>query len=405
MRRFVRAPEDAGARAVYLCGMAAWSRLRLRIRRQPRWAVDTLLALALAVPTSTAAFADPGDGLREPAWLVLPLLALSVVPLAARRYRPLLVFGVTLGAAVALELLEGTFQAQGSIVALYTIAAHSGRSAARWAAVTTVGAIGVMAWNEPRSELIAGVALVAVYAAAWALGDNVRTRRAHLRGLEEKAERLERERIENVRRATAEEQARIARELHDVLAHSVSVMVVQAAAAGDVFDANPERAREALASVEATGRAALAELRRLLGNVRDGDASYAPQPGLAGLDALAEHVRAAGVEVDVQVEGAPAPLAAGLDLAAYRIVQEALTNTLKHAGATRAAVTVRHRDSQVELEVVDDGVGAAGDEGTGHGIIGMRERATLYGGELRAEPRPGGGFRVFATLPFDEART
>jgi signal transduction histidine kinase len=385
--------------------MATWSRLSQRIRRLPRWAGDSLLALLLAVPTSTAAFADPGEGLREPAWLVLPLLALSVLPLAARRYRPLSVFGVTLGAALVLELLEGTFQAQASIVALYTIAAHSGRRAAKWAAVATVAAIAVMLLNGPRSELIAGVAVLAIYAAAWALGDNVRTRRAYLRGLEEKAERLERERIENVRRATAEEQARISRELHDVLAHSVSVMVVQAAAAGDVFDANPARAREALASVEATGRAALAELRRLLGNVRHGDVAYAPQPGLAALDALAEHVRAAGVDVEVQVEGASAPLAAGLDLAAYRIVQEALTNTLKHAGATRATVTVRHRDARVEVEVVDDGVGVTRGDGTGHGIIGMRERASLYGGELRAEPRLEGGFRVFATLPLDEEGT
>ena len=378
-----------------------WSLVQ-RIRRLPPWAADTLLALALAVPTSSAAFADPGDGLREPAWLVVPLLALSVLPLAARRYRPVPVFAVTLGAAVVLELLEGTFQAQASIVALYTVAAHRGRRAATWAMVATVVGIGVMLLNGPRWELIAGVALLAVYAAAWAVGDNMRTRRAHLRGLEERAERLERERLEHVRRATAEEQARIARELHDVIAHSVSVMVVQAAAAGDVFDSNPARAREALASIESTGRAALAELRRLLGIVRDADAAYAPQPGLAGLDELAEHVRAAGVEVDVRVEGASAPLAAGLDLAAYRIVQEALTNTLKHARATRATVTVRHRGAHVDLEVVDDGVAGGSGDGTGHGIIGMRERASLYGGELRAGPRREGGFAVLVTLPVEE---
>ena len=385
--------------------MAAWSRLSQRFRRLPRWAADGLLALALAIPTSSAAFADPGNGLREPAALVLPLLALSVLPLAARRYFPITVFATTLGAALALELLEGTFQAQGSIVALYTVAAHSGRRAATWAVAATVVAIGVMVLNGPRWEVIAGVALLAVYAAAWALGDNMRTRRAYLQGLEEKADRLERERIANVRRATAEEQARIARELHDVIAHSVSVMVVQAAAAGDIFDTNPARAREALASIESTGRTALAELRRLLGTMRNGDASYAPQPGLSGLDDLADHVRAAGIEVDVRVEGASAPLAAGVDLAAYRIVQEALTNTLKHAAATRATVTVRHLVSRIELEVVDDGVAATRGDGTGHGIIGMRERASLYGGEIRAEPLATGGFGVFATLPVDEGRT
>jgi len=384
--------------------MAAWSRLSQWFRRLPRWAADGLLALALAIPTSSAAFADPGNGLREPAALVLPLLALSVLPLAARRYFPITVFATTLGAALALELLEGTFQAQGSIVALYTVAAHSGRRAATWAVAATVVAIGVMVLNGPRWEVIASVALLAVYAAAWALGDNMRTRRAYLQGLEEKADRLERERIANVRRATAEEQARIARELHDVIAHSVSVMVVQAAAAGDIFDTSPARAREALASIESTGRTALAEFRRLLGTMRNGDASYAPQPGLSGLDDLADHVRAAGIEVDVRVEGASAPLAAGVDLAAYRIVQEALTNTLKHAAATRATVTVRHLVSRIELEVVDDGV-AATRGGTGHGIIGMRERASLYGGEIRAEPLATGGFGVFATLPVDEGRT
>jgi signal transduction histidine kinase len=217
-----------------------------------------------------------------------------------------------------------------------------------------------------------------------------------MRELEARAERLEREREENVRRAAAEEQARIARELHDVLAHNVSVMVVQAAAADDVFESQPDRAREALRAIERTGRAALTELRRLLGAVRTTE--LAPQPGLAGLDVLVEGVRAAGLSVTLQVEGELDDLPAGLDLSAYRIVQEALTNTMKHAGASVAEVRVRRTPDGVELEVVDDGAGPVGN-GHGRGLIGMRERASLVGGEVEAGPQPGGGFRVKATLP------
>ena len=368
-----------------------------------------MLALALAVPSASGAFEGPEGDLREPAWLVIPLLALAVLPLAARRYRPVAVLATTLGAAVALDLIAGTFQFQGAVVALYTVAAHCDRKTAIRAGIATAGAAAVTIVGEPVADAVLGVvAMYAIFAAAWTLGDNMRTRRAYLRAVEERADRLERERVEHVRRATAEEQARIARELHDVIAHSVSVMVVQAAAAGDVFDANPARAREALASIEATGRDALAELRRLLGQVRkdaDGaDASFAPQPGLGALAGLAEQVRRAGIDVAVNVEGVPIELPPGVDLAAYRVAQEAITNTLKHASASKVAVTVRYRDDRVEVEVVDDGVGqTANGDGLGHGLIGMRERAALYGGELHAEPQPGGGFRVFVSLPFAES--
>ncbi len=368
-----------------------------------------MLVLALAVPSASGAFEGAEGGLREPAWLVIPLLALAVLPLAARRYRPVAVLAITLTAAVALDLVGDTFQMQGAVVALYTVAAHCDRTTAITAGIATAGAAAVTTVGAPVTDAVLGVvAMYAIFAAAWTLGDNMRTRRAYLRGVEERADRLERERVENVRRATAEEQARIARELHDVIAHSVSVMVVQAAAAGDVFDSNPARAREALTSIEATGRDALAELRRLLGQVRtDGDvaeASFAPQPGLDALAGLADQVRRAGIDVDVNVEGVPVELPAGVDLAAYRVAQEAMTNTLKHASASNVAVTVRYRDEHVEVEVVDDGVGDTTDgDGLGHGIIGMRERAALYGGELHAEPQSGGGFRVFVSLPLAES--
>ena len=235
----------------------------------------------------------------------------------------------------------------------------------------------------------------------------MRTRRAYFAELEEKADRLEREREANVKRAAAEEQARISRELHDVIAHNVSVMTVQAAAARDVFEKDPERAREALGSIESTGRAALTELRRLLSAVREGSQpELAPQPGLGALEELAAQVRRAGLDVQLNVEGERPPLPAALDLSAYRIVQEALTNTLKHAAATRAWVDVRFGDSEVDVSVRDDGIGAAanGGAGSGRGLVGMRERVELFGGQLEAGPRGGSGYAVTARLPLAHHR-
>jgi signal transduction histidine kinase len=183
-----------------------------------------------------------------------------------------------------------------------------------------------------------------------------------------------------------------------VIAHNVSVMVVQAAAAGDVFDAQPAKAREALASIEHTGREALTELRRLLGAVRADDGKV-PQPGLGRLPALLDQVRAAGLDVDVETEGEQRQLPLGIDLSAYRIVQEALTNTLKHAAASHAQVVLRYSDDELAVDVVDDGRGATQNGDAGHGLIGMRERVALYDGDLTAGPRAEGGFCVSARFP------
>jgi signal transduction histidine kinase len=223
------------------------------------------------------------------------------------------------------------------------------------------------------------------------------------RELEQRAARLERERDERTRAAIAEERRRIARELHDVIAHTVSVMTVQAGAARLLLDDEPERAVEPLLAVEETGRQALAEIGRLLGILREGEGeiAFARRPGMADLDALVEHARRAGLAVEVAVEGRPSALAPGVDLAAYRIVQEALTNALKHSGPTHAEVTVRYGGGAVDLEIANDGrVVSAGDRG-GHGLVGMRERAALYGGELEAGPRTGGGYAVRARLPVE----
>jgi signal transduction histidine kinase len=235
---------------------------------------------------------------------------------------------------------------------------------------------------------------MAVGVGVWALGEAARNRRA---AIEEAA-----------RRAVGEEQARIARELHDVIAHSVSMIVVQAAAADDVFDSRPDQARAALRSIERAGRDALGELRRLLSAVRPGmePEPTGPQPGLDRLDELAEPLRAGGLRVVVRREGPATQLPAGVDLSAYRIVQEALTNTVRHARATRAEVTVRYGADAVEVDVRDDGRAAPGSaaNGGGHGLAGMRERASLLGGTLEAGPLPGGGYRVHARLPLEPAR-
>ena len=337
---------------------------------------------------------------HSPAIAAAPVL-LQTLPLLLRRRYPLPVLAVVLSASVATQYVVGALPPFALGLALYTVASHTERRIALPAGVVTFALLPLSL--IPRASWSGGESVLHVIvftAAAWILGDNLRTKRAYYRELEERAERLEREREQNVRRAAAEEQARIARELHDVIAHSVSVMVVQAAAAGDVFEKHPERAREALRSIEESGRSALTELRRLLGIVRTREqSSREPQPGLAALAELVEQVRATGLEVELELEGELGELPAGVDLSAYRIVQEALTNTLKHAQASRARVRVSRRADELELEIGDDGAGPGEESADGHGLIGMQERAALLGGVLEARPAPNGGFSVRARFP------
>ncbi len=241
----------------------------------------------------------------------------------------------------------------------------------------------------------------------WWFGDATRVRREREAQLAEQTRALEREREVNARRAVLEERVRIARELHDVVAHHVSLMGVQAGAARRVLAKQPERAAAVLGTIESSGREAVAELHRLLGFLRreeeDGD-GLAPQPSLRQLAALVAEMREAGLPVDVTIEGDERSLPPGVDLSAYRIVQEALTNTLKHAGPARAVVTVRFGERSLGIEVGDDGRGVTPGDGSltvGNGIMGMRERAELLGGRLEAGPNPAGGFVVRATLPLD----
>jgi signal transduction histidine kinase len=242
------------------------------------------------------------------------------------------------------------------------------------------------------------------FGAAWVVGRALPVRAAQTREMRARIAAADRERALAAERAAADERNRIARELHDVVAHSVSVMVVQASGVRRLLKDDQEREREALLSVERTGRQALAEMRRMLGVMRSGEepaAALAPQPGLQSLDRLVAQVEEAGLPVTLRIEGERPELSPGIDLSAFRIVQEGLTNALKHAKGARAEVLIRYSDDGLHLEVTDDGTTASNGDGMGHGLVGMRERVALYGGTLEAGPREGGGFVLRADLPVE----
>jgi signal transduction histidine kinase len=300
-------------------------------------------------------------------------------------------------------------QFAGPVIALYTVARRHERRVSLTAATVTAFALVVSTASGAAENPLFAIGLYVVLVAAWAIGDNVRRRHAYLTRVQEREAAMEEEQQERARVAVAEERARIARELHDVISHNVSVMVLQAAAGADVFATHPERSREALGSIETAGREALAELRRLLSVVDapvDEGPGLAPPPGLSRLPELVERVRATGLDVSLTISGDGRALPAGVDFSAYRIVQEALTNTLKHGRASSARVELRFGEYVLEVEIVDDGTASGesnGDTGRGHGLIGMRERAAVFGGELQAGPRSQGGFAVRASIPLDEA--
>ena len=321
--------------------------------------------------------------------LGVPLAVIQGAALRWRRLHPGRVAVIVLPCAAGLQLLapDGTIPAAGLFAVGSLAAARPPRvSLPALAALLAVCALAVGA--IPGGDVLFAMALSA---GAWALGEAARNRRAAL--------------DQEARRAAVDERERIARELHDVIAHTVSVIVVQAAAADDVFERRPAEARTALRSIESSAREALTELRRLLAFVRsdgaDGEES-APQPGLARLDELAEPLRRSGLAVRVDRDEELGSLPPGIDLSTYRIAQEALTNVVRHAGASRAEVAVRRDGDALELTVLDDGAGAATEPaGGGQGIVGMRERVAMLGGTFEAGPLAGGGYRVRARLPLD----
>jgi len=324
---------------------------------------------------------------------------------AARRTRmPLTLLGLlaVLGAAgEALPQPATDIEAIGFFIllAVYSGAAHtSGRRTLVAGALTVVLYVATMATDPDGINVAAIIFFGLVFGGPWAAGRAIRQRRL-------REQKLEHEKAE-AEAAIVEERSRIARELHDIVAHSISVMVLQARGGRRVIDAEPGEARTAFGVIERTGHHALEEMRRLLGMLRasDDQLALAPQPTLRQLDTLLDQVRAAGLPVEVVVEGEPAELPPGVDLSAYRIVQEALTNALKHAGPARARVVVRYCEDELELEIADDGSGTGNGGGSGHGLIGMRERVSVYGGELQAGQRPGGGYALRARLPLGSAR-
>jgi signal transduction histidine kinase len=333
-----------------------------------------------------------------------------VLPLLWRRRWPVAVFAVVAALAFVQWLADvRAFGDAALLVALYSVAVSQPRRVAlAAAAVVELGVVLAGLRWAPGNGLRAFVALSGLATAAFVLGTSTRTRRALVASLHERAERVERERDQQVQLAAAGERARIARELHDVVAHNVSVMIALADGASYAVDEDRERAKSAMRTASRTGRQALGELRRLLGVLRDsdGDAQFAPQPGLGQLDDLLQDVRSAGVSVNYEVSGRPSTLLpAGLELAVFRIVQEALTNTLKHAGPeAEAQVRMRYGPDVLEVEVVDTGQRGLQPPADGSaGLRGMRERAAIYDGELTAGPLPDGGWRVHLVLPLEPA--
>ena len=339
-------------------------------------------------------------------------LLLVTVPLCWRFRTPAAVVIVVTVVAAAWDLAMYSAKAQPPIepwlamlVAVFALASRAdGRRL--WMATWIAG--GLFLAGEIRAELAGqgtGNVLPAVvfYVLIFALGRVVHAHRQHASGQQDRAERLEREQDVLAARAVAAERSRIARELHDVIAHSLSVIVVQAAAERRVLGPGRESTAETLDSIEQAGRQAMTELRRLLGLLRKsgGELSLAPQPGLGELADLVAEVREAGVEVDVRTDGDLAVLPRGLDLTAYRIVQESLTNVLKHAAARRVEVSLRHVGRCLDIEVTDDGTSAGAPSPGGFGLVGMRERVSVYGGTVQAGHRDGGGFGVHARLPLE----
>ncbi|HEV2953263.1 MAG TPA: sensor histidine kinase [Candidatus Dormibacteraeota bacterium] len=362
--------------------------------------LDSLAALILGLIAELVAWA--GGGVTN-GWIGAIGLAVMTAALSFRRRWPL---GAFMIAALALQLPrnpasdpEGPMVLITFVLFSYGVGAFLPTRRARvgFLALIALGTVEALESSTVLANLFFDNLLIAVL--PWVSGRMARRKAERERAGREEAERVDAERELHALRAAWGERARIAREIHDVIAHSLSVMVIQAAGARTVMDSDPGRAEDSLRSVERAGREALIEMRRLLGILGQGPASLVPQPGLAELGTLVARTCEAGLETTLEVEGQPAPVPPGLALCAYRIVQEALTNTIKHAGPARATVRVGWRDHELELEVTDDGLDPPPPGAGGHGIAGMRERASLVGGSLAAGPRAGGGFAVQARLP------
>ncbi len=373
---------------------------------------DGLLVLVLTVFAQLDLRFNLDNSTRYgPGFAAAAATAAATSVLALRRRAPLLALCAVVTAVAGPELLARlTITLWGDyvplLIAMYSVARHARFTAALAGAGVTAAGLLVVGLRVPAVGTAANIPFdVVPFTAALVAGRVVRRRHDRHAEAADRARRLESERDETIRAAVTDERNRIARELHDIVAHCVSVMVIQAWAAEDLLDREPEQARVPLRSVQETGRQAVAELGRMLGLLRGerADLALAPQPGTAQLRELAEHMNQIGLPVTFQVEGTPRPLSPGAELTIYRVAQEALTNTLKHAGTAAARVTLRYGEHAVEISILDQGQGSGGNPHVGHGLIGMRERVSIYGGSIQAGDLPEGGFAVRAVLPADEA--
>jgi signal transduction histidine kinase len=406
--------------------------LSKRITASQWEAIDVVVAVLLAAIT-VPVLASFGHDVSHhlPLWAEELLGLAATLPLAVRRRWPLAVLAVVTAAFTVAGAFAVSFgPGPGIALAVYIVATHYDRRRSLMALAATeaalLAALVVALVAFAKGDTVSPV----VAAAAWFVGDAVRARRAYDAGLAEQAAQRQWEEVEQARQSAIEERVRIARELHDVVAHSLSVIAIQAGVGRHVLDTQPEEARQALAAVETTSRDALAELRRVVGLLRQADRlspALSPAPGLGDLPQLVDQVRAAGVPVKLDLRGEHDSVSQGVGLSIYRIVQEALTNVVKHAGPASALVRVVFEAGVVDVEVVDNGLGPRpsagdmnGDSGAGgvgstqpidsvgspsrhHGIIGMRERVALFGGSLTVGAGPAGGFRVSAHLPLERA--
>jgi signal transduction histidine kinase len=392
--------------------LQAMSRIGYVLREN--WFELLMALLLLAGIVQLVVLHDSAGAPPTTLWFTVPALVVSVLPLFARRRFPFAAPAAYWVLAAAVTFVDGvliawvdSLEVVGLASALLLGNLRDRRKALIGLAIVISGIL-IVVWNIPGPQPTNWFIFIPLrFVAAWIAGFALRAREEKAEAAEVRAVRAEGEREAAARIAVAEERSRIARELHDVVAHAVSVMVLQVGAVRHKLPDAQAEDPDALTSVERAGRTALAEMRRLLAAMRreDDEVEFVPQPGLDGLHALLDEVGRAGLPARLRVDGEPFPLPRGVDLSAYRIVQEGLTNALKHADASDAAVTLRYRPDEVEIEVRDNGAGTSRDDGLGHGLVGVRERVKIYGGEMSAGTAPEGGFVLSTRLPIaEEAR-
>jgi signal transduction histidine kinase len=381
-----------------------------RIQRTAReyWFELLLAALTIASILELVVGRDNPGAPTTSLWFSIPAIVVLVLPLFARRRFPfaapasywLIAAGLTYVDGLLIPFV-GSLTVVGLLAAFLLGNLRDSRQAGIGLALI-IGSLVIIVDNIPGPAMTSDLVFIPLrYVAIWVAGYALRERTEQAEAAELRAMLAERERDAAARIAVAEERARIARELHDIVAHAVSVMVLQVGAVRHKLSSAPAEDREALTAVEQTGRMALVEMRRLLAAMRtdEDEAELGPQPGLDRLDVLLDEVGRAGLPVRLHVDGEPFPLPRAIDLSAYRIVQEGLTNALKHARASHADVTLRYAPDELQLEVRDDGVGSSTSDGLGHGLVGVHERVKIYGGEMSAGKANGGGFVLSTRLP------